>query len=153
MTDRTFHKRFTLPARIGLMAFVLLAGYFFWVKVAAVGILLAIVAVGMMERILHTTYTFRKVKPIDREEEMEYLIIGEGRFSAVKTVPICDVYKVERVSAFFGLDYALVIHYGHRNMVAVQPDNPEAFRKEIGRRVESEERKVKNPSEEQGTDL
>ena len=43
MTDRTFHKRFSVPAKCGVAVFVLLTGYFFWVKVAIIGILLAIV--------------------------------------------------------------------------------------------------------------
>ena len=77
MANSTFHKRFTMSARIGIIVFALLAGYFFWVKMAIIGILLAIVIVGMIERILNTTYTFKKVKPIDRDDEMEYLIVNE----------------------------------------------------------------------------
>ena len=30
MADRTFHKRFTLTARIGVAVFAILALYFFW---------------------------------------------------------------------------------------------------------------------------
>lgn len=136
MADRTFHKRFTLSARIAVVVFALLAGYFFWMKVAAVGILVAIVVVGLIERILHTTYTFRRVKPIDRDEEMDFLVINEGRFSSNRNVPVCDIISVERVKSFFGLDYALMIEYGHKNMVTVQPDNTEAFEKEIKRKLE-----------------
>ncbi len=135
MTERTFHKRFTLPARIGVVVFALLAGYFFWMKVAVVGILVAIVIVGMIERILHTTYTFRRVKPIDRDEEMDYLIISEGRFSANRNVPLCDVTDVRSARTFFGLDECVVIEYGCKNIVAVQPDNVVAFRKEMLLRV------------------
>lgn len=80
MADRTFHKRFNTTARVGVVVFALLAGYFFWVKMAIIGIFVAIIIVGMIERILNTTYTFKKVKPIDRDDEMEYLIINEGRF-------------------------------------------------------------------------
>ena len=134
MADRTFHKRFTLTARIGVVVFALLTGYFFWVKMAIIGIFLAIVIVGLIERILNTTYTFKKVKPIDRDDEMEYLIINEGRFSSNKNVPVCDIISVGKVNTFFGLDHCLVIEYGHHNMVTVQPDNVEAFEKEIERR-------------------
>ncbi len=95
MADRTFHKRFTLTARIGVAVFAFLAGYFFWVKMAIIGIFLAIVIVGMIERILNTTYTFKKVKPIDRDEEMEYLIINEGRFSPTENVPVCDIIRCD----------------------------------------------------------
>lgn len=89
MTDRTFHKRITLPVRLGMGLFTVLAVYFFWVKTAILGILVAIVIVGMIERILHTTYTIRRVKPIDRDEEMDFLIIDEGRFSTNRNVPGC----------------------------------------------------------------
>ena len=134
MTDRTFHKRFSVPAKCGVAVFALLTGYFFWVKVAIIGILLAIVIVGMIERILNTTYTFKKVKPIDRDDEMEYLIINEGRFSSNRNVPVCDIISVHTAKTFLGLDHCLVIEYGHHNMVTVQPDNEEAFEKEISKR-------------------
>lgn len=124
MADRTFHKRFTLTARIGVAVFAILALYFFWVK-------LAIIIVGMIERILNTTYTFKMVKPIDLDEEMEYLIINEGRFSSNRNVPLCDVIDVHIAKTFFGLDHCVVIEYGHKNIVTVQPDNEEAFMERI----------------------
>lgn len=134
MADRTFHKRFNTTARVGVVVFVLLAGYFFWVKMAIFGIFVAIIIVGMIERILNTTYTFKKVKPIDRDDEMEYLIINEGRFSSNRNVPVCDIISVHTAKTFLGLDHCLVIEYGHHNMVTVQPDNEEAFEKEISKR-------------------
>ena len=134
MADRTFHKRFNTTARVGVVVFALLAGYFFWVKMAIIGIFVAIIIVGMIERILNTTYTFKKVKPIDRGDEMEYLIINEGRFSSNRNVPVCDIISVHTAKTFLGLDYCLVIEYGHHNMVTVQPDNEEAFEKEISKR-------------------
>ena len=108
-----------------------LALYFFWVKLAIIGIFVAIIIVGMIERILNTTYTFKMVKPIDLDEEMEYLIINEGRFSSNRNVPLCDVTDVHIVKTFFGLDHCVVIEYGHKNIVTVQPDNEEAFMERI----------------------
>lgn len=134
MTDRTFHKRFTVTAKVGIVIFAVLAGYFFWVKTAIVGILVAIVIVGMIERILNTSYTFRRVKPIDRDDEMEYLIVNEGRFSGNKNVPVCDIIRVERMKSFFGFDHYLLIEYGAHHIVSVQPDNEEAFEKEVEKR-------------------
>ncbi len=134
MADRTFHKRFNTTARVGVVVFALLAGYFFWVKMAIIGIFVAIIIVGMIERILNTTYTFKKVKPIDRDDEMEYLIINEGRFSSNRNVPVCDITNVYTTKTFLGLDHCVVIEYGHHNMVTVQPDNEEAFEKEISKR-------------------
>ena len=135
MADRTFHKRFSLTARIGVVVFALLAGYFFWVKMAIIGIFLAIIIVGMIERILHTTYTFRRVKPIDRDEEMDFIVIDEGRFSSKKTIPVCDIISVTPMKACFGLDHALIIEFGHKRMVSLQPDNEEGFVKEVEKRM------------------
>lgn len=134
MADRTFHKHFNTTARVGVVVFALLAGYFFWVKMAIIGIFVAIIIVGMIERILNTTYTFKKVKPIDRDDEMEYLIINEGRFSSNRNVPVCDIISVHTAKTFLGLDHCLVIEYGHHNMITVLPDNEEAFEKEISKR-------------------
>jgi len=136
MTDRTFHKRFTVSAKCGIGVFTLLAGYFFWVKMAIVGILLAIVIVGMIERILNTTYTFRRVRPIDRDEEMDFIVVDEGRFSSKKTIPVCDIVRVEPMKTLMGLDHALVIEYGARRIASLLPDNEEAFVKEIEKRIE-----------------
>ena len=132
-----------VSAKCGVVFFALLAGYFFWVKVAIFGILLAIVIVGMMERILNTAYTFRRVVPIDRDEEMDFLVVDEGRFSRNKTVPVCDIIQVERVKCFFGLDHALVIEYGAHHLLTVVPDNEERFLKEIKMRQESCEKDEK----------
>lgn len=101
---------------------------------AIIGIFLTIIIVGMIERILNTTYTFKKVKPIDRDDEMEYLIINEGRFSSNRNVPVCDIISVHQTKTFMGLDHCMVIEYGAKNMVAIQPDNEEAFEKEIKKR-------------------
>ena len=135
MADRTFHKRFTLTARIGVAVFAILALYFFWVKLAIIGIFVAIIIVGMIERILHTTYTFRRVKPIDRDEEMDFIVIDEGRFSSKKTIPVCDIISVTPMKACFGLDHALIIEFGHKRMVSLQPDNEEGFVKEVEKRM------------------
>lgn len=142
MTDRTFHKRFALSAKCGIGVFTLLAGYFFWVKMAIVGILLAIVIVGMIERILNTTYTFRRVKPIDRGEEMDFIVVDEGRFSRQKTIPVCDIVRVESMKTLMGLDHALVIEYGARHLASLLPDNEVAFVREIEKRLDKIENEL-----------
>lgn len=135
MADRTFHKRITIQAKIAIGLFSILALYFFWTKVAIIGLFVAIVVVGMIERILHTTYTFRRVKPIDMECEMEFLVVDEGRFSANRNIPLCDVVRTEKVSAFFGMDHGVLIEYGAGNMTTVQPDNETAFVQELQKRI------------------
>lgn len=135
MTDRTFHKRFTVPAKCGVVIFALLAGYFFWQKVAIIGIFVAIIIVGMIERILNTTYTLKRVKPIDRDEEMDFIVINEGRFSKNRNVPVCDIVSVTPMKTCWGLDHALVIEYGHKRLVSLQPDNEEGFLREVEKRL------------------
>ena len=137
MTDRTFHKRFTMPAKCGVAIFVLLAGYFFWQKVAIIGIFVAIIIVGMIERILNTTYSLRRVKPIDRDEEMDFIVIDEGRFSSKKTVPVCDIVSVTPMKTCWGLDHAIVIEYGNKHLVSLQPDNEEGFIQEVEKRMKN----------------
>ena len=138
MADRTFHKRFNTTARVGVVAFALLAGYFFWVKMAIIGIFVAIIIVGMIERILNTTYTFRRVQPIDRDEEMDFIVINEGRFSRNQTIPLCDIVSVEPMKTCWGLDHALVIQVGANKLVSLQPDNEESFIREIEKRIKNE---------------
>lgn len=139
MTDRTFHKRFTVPAKCGVVIFALLAGYFFWQKVAIIGIFVAIIIVGMIERILNTTYTLKRVKPIDRDEEMDFIVIDEGRFSSKKTVPVCDIVSVTPMKTCWGLDHALVIEYGNKRLVSLQPDNEDGFIREVEKRLKEME--------------
>ena len=107
-------------------------------KVAIIGILLAIVIVGMIERILNTTYTFRRVQPIDRDEEMDFIVINEGRFSRNQTIPVCDIVSVEPMKTCWGLDHALVIQVGANKLVSLQPDNEESFIREIEKRIKNE---------------
>lgn len=139
MTDRTFHKRFTVPAKCGVVIFALLAGYFFWQKVAIIGIFVAIIIVGMIERILNTTYTLKRVKPIDRDEEMDFIVIDEGRFSSKKTVPVCDIVSVTPMKTCWGLDHALVIEYGNKRLVSLQPDNEDGLIREVEKRLKEME--------------
>ena len=126
-----------MPAKCGVAIFVLLAGYFFWQKVAIIGIFVAIIIVGMIERILNTTYSLRRVKPIDRDEEMDFIVIDEGRFSSKKTVPVCDIVSVTPMKTCWGLDHAVVIEYGNKHLVSLQPDNEEGFIQEVEKRMKN----------------
>ena len=126
-----------MPAKCGVAIFVLLAGYFFWQKVAIIGIFVAIIIVGMIERILNTTYSLRRVKPIERDEEMDFIVIDEGRFSSKKTVPVCDIVSVTPMKTCWGLDHAVVIEYGNKHLVSLQPDNEEGFIQEVEKRMKN----------------
>ena len=132
--DRRFHQRFTVASKSGIALFVLLAFYFFWAKKAIVGLFLIIIVVGMIERVIHTSYIFRRVKPIDRDEEHEFLIIDKGRFSFNKNIPVEEITKVTPMKSNFGLSHYLLLEYGAGNLTTVMPENEQAFIEELKRR-------------------
>lgn len=129
--DRTFHQRFTLAAKSGITIFTLLAFWFFWQKQAAVGLLVMIIVVGMVERVLHTEYIFRKVKPVDRDEEHWFLIINRGRFARNINIPVEEIKSVKLMRTPLRMGHYLLITYGAGNVYGVQPADEEAFLKEL----------------------
>lgn len=100
--------------------------------------MVVIIIVGMIERVLHTTYTFACVKPIDRDEEMEFLLIDKGRFSRSQSVPLRDVVQCKVMHTNFGLSHYLLIEYGSHHLVAVQPKDEQAFVEELTKRQQAE---------------
>lgn len=132
--DRTFHRRFTIAAKSGIIVFSLLAFYFFWTMKAVIGLLLVIIIVGMIDRVMHTTYTFRRVEPIDREGEFEFLIISKGHFSRNENIPLDEITKVARMRTALRTSRYLLITYGPGNVTGVQPDDEEAFVRELEKR-------------------
>lgn len=132
--DRTFHQKFSLASKCGITVFTLLAAWFFWNRQAVLGILVAIIVIGMIERVLHTAYIFRRVKPVDLDEEKEFLVIDQGRFSRNKNIPLDRVIKVTPVKTAFGLSHYLLIEYGNNNMASVQPEDDESFLRELEKR-------------------
>lgn len=114
--------------------FSLLAFYFFWTMKAVIGLLLVVVIVGMIDRVMHTTYTFRRVKPIDREGEFEFLIISKGRFSRNENIPVAEITAVRRMRTVLRTGRYLLITYGPGNVTGVQPDDEEAFVRELEER-------------------
>lgn len=127
--DRTFHQRVSPASACGILAFALLALYMFWTKNALVGCLLAAVVVLMIERVVHTTYVFRRN---DGEEEMLY--IDNGRFSKTRQIRVNDIVSCRKMSTGFGLSQYVLLQCGHKRLVSVQPDNADAFIDEIRKR-------------------
>lgn len=138
MAQRVFHQRLTLGFKCGLALFTMLVVYLFWIKQAIFGLLVVIIIVGMIERVLHTTYTFACVKPIDRDEKMEFLLIDKGRFSRSQSVPLRDVVQCKVMHTNFGLSHYLLIEYGAHHLVAVQPKDEQAFVEELTKRQQAE---------------
>ena len=95
--DRTFHQRLSPASVCGILAFALLALYMFWTKSALAGCLLAAVVVLMIERVVHTTYVFR------RNDDEEMLYIDNGRFSKTRQIRVNDIVSCRKMSTGFGL--------------------------------------------------
>ena len=127
--DRTFHQRLSPASVCGILALALLALYMFWTKRAQAGCLLAAVVVLMIERVVHTTYVFRRN---DDEEEMLY--IDNGRFSKTRRIRVNDIVSCRKMSTGFGLSRYVLLQCGHKQLVSVQPDNADAFIEEIRKR-------------------
>ena len=126
--DRTFHQRVSPASACGILAFALLALYMFWTKSVLTGCLLAAVVVLMIERVVHTTYVFR------RNDDEEMLYIDNGRFSKTRRIRVNDIVSCRKMSTGFGLSRYVLLQCGHKQLVSVQPDNADAFIEEIRKR-------------------
>ncbi len=114
---RTFHHRFTLGAKGGIITFVVLAFYFFWVKSFILGLLLTVMAVLIMERVLHSEYVLGDGK----------LIIRRGRFAKPREIVLSDIKSCRPMTTTFGMVHYLLIEYGDDKLVAVEPEQEQAF--------------------------
>ena len=126
--DRTFHQRLSPASVCGILAFALLALYMFWTKSPLAGCLLTAVVVLMIERVVHTTYVFR------RNDDEEMLYIDNGRFSKTRRIRVNDIVSCRKMSTGFGLSRYVLLQCGHKQLVSVQPDNADAFIEEIRKR-------------------
>jgi len=138
MTQRTFRPRFSIGQKSGIALFTLLAFYFFWQHQAIIGLLVMIIVVGMVERVLHTQYTFLRTKPIDRDEEHEFLIIDHGRFSSRETVPVGEIVGITTLRKALGMGHSLLITLSSGQSVTVEPQTEETFIAELRRRMKLE---------------
>ena len=129
--DRTFHHRFTLGAACGIVLFLLLAVYFFWVKSPVAGVIMALALIVVAERSLHKEYVFRGDK----------LIIDNGRLAKTKVIEISQITSCRPMANVFGLVRYLLITYGADGKIeAVQPDNERAFIECLNKRKNGENR-------------
>ena len=131
--ERTFHQQFTMANKCGITVFSLLALYLLWQKAALTGLFVAVIVVLMIERMIHTTYTFTV------SERSEVLRIDRGRFSRPTVIAVNEIVRCTLMKTAFGLSHYLLIEYGGRRMVSVTPDNSEAFIAELKKRQEQNE--------------
>lgn len=132
--ERIFHQQFTMANKCGITLFSLLACYLFWHKAALPGMFVAVIVVLMIERMIHTTYTFTA------SDRGEVLRINRGRFSKPMTIAVDEIIRCTRMKTAFGLSHYLLIEYGARRIMSVTPDNSEAFIAELKKRQEQNEK-------------
>ena len=132
MTIRTFQHRVTAVGMTVPIVTAVLALFFLWHRTPIhiiIGLGLVLVVVILMERLLHTRY----------ELDGDALIIRKGRFDKVERIDVKEITRITRIRRqWLCLDY-LLISYGAGHETAVQPQNEEAFLKEIKRRQDDHE--------------
>jgi len=115
---RSFHHRTTVGAMCGILLFLLLALYAFWIKNAVVGLIMAFLLIVLVERTLHSEYIISDGK----------LIINNGKLARAKTINIQEIHDCKPMTSVFGLVRYLFLTYGASDrMISVQPQNEAAF--------------------------
>lgn len=123
--NRTFHHRFTLGSKCGVILFVLLAIYLFWVKAVIAGFLLVVLNVLMIERVLHSEYVFSD----------DILTISRGRFAKAKVIPLADIKSCRPITVSFGMSHYLLLEYGNGQYVSLEPEQEASFLKCLQNRM------------------
>lgn len=102
----------------GILLFLLLALYAFWIKNAVVGLVMAFLLIVLVERTLHSEYIISDGK----------LIINNGKLARAKTINIQEIHDCKPMTSVFGLVRYLLLTYGASDrMISVQPQNEAAF--------------------------
>lgn len=115
---RSFHHRTTVGAVCGILLFLLLALFAFWIKNAVVGLIMAFLLIVLVERTLHSEYIISDGK----------LIINNGKLARAKTINIQEIHDCKPMTSVFGLVRYLLLTYGASDcMISVQPQNEAAF--------------------------
>ena len=123
--NRTFHRHLSIAGVCGIIVFSILAFFLFWSKSPIAGLVLVLVVVLMTERMLHTSYIFTQ----ERGEQL--LVIDRGRLARR------EVVKVTPMKRLGGLSRFVMVVYGSDRMVAVEPENEDAFCKELMKRLKA----------------
>ncbi|WP_044122793.1 hypothetical protein [Segatella baroniae] len=129
--NRTFHRHLSIAGVCGIIVFSILAFFLFWSKSPVAGLALALVVVLMTERMLHTSYIFTQ----ERGEQL--LVIDRGRLARRQVVRLSEVVKVMPMKRLGGLSRFVMVVYGSDRMVAVEPENEDAFCKELMKRLKA----------------
>ena len=93
------------------------------------GFITAIFVVLIIERVLHTTYTF-----MHDDQGNDILRIDRGRLSCHKDIRVADIVKVIPMQTTFGASRYLLVKYGPNRLIGLQPDDQKAFMSELKKR-------------------
>lgn len=118
---RTFHHKFTLGSKCGVILFISLAIYLFWIKSAITGCVFIALSVLVIERVLHSEYVFSE----------DTLTIYRGRFAKSKTIRLNRIKSCRPITASFGLSHYLLLEYDEERYVAVEPEQEASFIKHL----------------------
>ena len=121
---RTFQRNFTIQAKLGLVVFLVMAGYFFWQKQILLALLMSLIVVAVTEKVLHSAYTFDGPDPI----------INKGRFAKQRRIRVDEITRCRRMRTTFGLVHYLLLEYGAGHLETVEPAMEEEFIKELNKR-------------------
>ncbi|HEY9551518.1 MAG TPA: hypothetical protein VIQ97_04460 [Prevotella sp.] len=128
--NRVFHQRFAFSAKCAIALFSLLAAYFLWHRNALPGVLTLAVVVVMIERVVHSTYTFMHT------EQGEVLVIDHGRFARKVQIRLTDVVRCRKMKAMFGLYTYLLMEFGAHHVASIRPYDEAGFVEELRKRQE-----------------
>lgn len=123
--NRIFHYRVTAIDMSAIVLMALLSFYFFWMLRVVVALPVAAVWVLMVERVLHTTYTFTP----------EALVVSGGRFSRTRSIAYADVSRCQTMTNCFGLVGYVLVEYGKGRSLSLKPQMEQLFVDEMTKRI------------------
>ena len=122
---RTFHQRFSLTSKCGIIIFSLLSFYLFLMKQVLIGTFIILVVVAMIDHVVNTVYK------LVLQNGNFLLIISHGHFYKDKHIPVNEIIKCSIVKTFLGISHYILVQYGLKGIILVQPQNDDVFLKEI----------------------
>lgn len=106
-----------MGSKCGVILFISLAIYLFWIKSAITGCVFIALSVLVIERVLHSEYVFSD----------DTLTVYRGRFAKSKTIRLNQIRSCRPITTTFGLSHYLLLEYGEEQYVAVEPEQEASF--------------------------
>jgi len=113
--DRIFHARVTFINYVALFVIGGMALWALWYKHVLIALVLVLLLIVCIEKLIHTTYTLTDDK----------LVLYYGRFIKSKEVLLSEVTEIRGYKSLW--NHGLLIDYGDRKFVLLQPVKEEEF--------------------------